>query len=68
MSRPSLVPSSRGLGRRPLKPETAVQIRSGLLVRVDFVDNEGMVSLLWTVTDVGTTMVEAPDWSFIGGR
>jgi len=37
-------------------------------VRVDFVDNEGMVSLLWTVTDVGTTMVEAPDWSFIGGR
>ena len=30
MSRPNLVPSSRGLGRRPLKPETPVQIRSGL--------------------------------------
>ena len=29
-SRPNLVPSSRGRGRRPLKPETPVQIWSGL--------------------------------------
>ena len=31
MGRPNLVPSSSGLGRRPLKPETAVRTRSGLL-------------------------------------
>ena len=37
----ALAPSSRGLGRRPLKAETPVQIRSGLLVLLIFLNHLG---------------------------